>query len=289
MMTLTAAIRLMMGLFALVCSALPASLATGEPSPASEHVARYGAMPFDGQHLYPDGGVAMSAAWLSRPEERIMVLTFDDGPDDRDLQIVDLLQQHRATATFFYIGRKAKAMPTVVEAVRTGRHAIGYHSYRHQQMSWLSRADLVEDFRQGKAVMAALGVTVTWFRPPYGDFNDRVVRSAKEQGMETILWTIDSRDWAGIGAREMADNVIRQFQPGAILLFHSTRAASLQALPALLRAAEQAHYRFVSLDEWLQIVQAANCRMTGQFCSSSPLAGEAAAPAPSGAATTPAR
>ena len=78
--------------------------------------------------------------------------------------------------------------------------------------------------------------------------------------MDTILWTIDSRDWTGISASTMARNVIRQFHPGAVLLFHSTHAATLQAMPEIVEAAEKAHYRFVSLDEWRRIIQNASLR-----------------------------
>ncbi|MBF0096382.1 MAG: polysaccharide deacetylase family protein [Magnetococcales bacterium] len=236
------------------------------PSMESRFVAKAGAMPFNPRYLYPSSAETFSMDWLSLPEERIMVLTFDDGPDERDLAIVSLLDRQEIPAAFFYIGNKIKNMPHIVKEMSTTRHEMGYHSYRHQQLSWLSAKNLTADFHQGKDVMSKLGLAFTWFRPPYGDFNRRVVQEAKDQGMETILWTIDSRDWAGVAAPVMARNVIRRFHPGAVLLFHSTHANTLRALPEILQAATRERYRFVSLGEWRRTIQTASCRVSGRNC-----------------------
>ncbi len=269
-MTLLISIMRWMTLLALFCGLPSLSWAMGGPSEESRYVERHGAMPFKASYLNPGGDLTLSMDWLSRPEERIMALTFDDGPDPRDRAIAALLKQHHISATFFYIGSKAKAMPGMVREILADRHTIGYHSYRHSMMSGLSSARLAADFREGRAVMADLGVPLTWFRPPYGDFNPAVVQAARACGMETILWTIDSRDWAGIDGPAIAKNVIRRFHPGAILLFHSIHSATLQALPEVVAAAEKAHYRLVSLDEWRRIVKTAQCRVPGQSCATPP-------------------
>ncbi|MBF0459831.1 MAG: polysaccharide deacetylase family protein [Magnetococcales bacterium] len=236
------------------------SLAGSEPSAESQHVAKYGTMPFNARYLLPSGGVEMSVDWLTLPEERILVLTFDDGPDERDRQMAALLTRHAIPATFFYVASRVAAMPGMVGEMLAGHYTVGYHSNRHQKLSAFSPSRLTEEFQQGQAILAGQGVHPTWFRPPYGDFNDQVVKTAQEHGMETILWTIDSRDWAGVTAPTMARNVIRRFHPGAVLLFHSTRAATLQAMPAIVEAAAKANYRFVSLDEWRSILQRASRR-----------------------------
>ncbi|MBF0182825.1 MAG: polysaccharide deacetylase family protein [Magnetococcales bacterium] len=241
------------------------------PSAESRHVAKAGAMPFNPRYLYPSSAEQFSMDWLTLPEERIMALTFDDGPDERDLAIASLLDRQDIPAAFFYIGNKIKAMPHIVKEMSATRHELGYHSYRHQQLSWLSAKSLTADFRQGKEVFGQLGLSFTWFRPPYGDFNRRVVQEAKDQGMETILWTIDSRDWAGVPAQVMARNVIRRFHPGAVILFHSTHANTLRALPEILQAAVRERYRFVSLAEWRRTVQMAACRVQGRGCPPAPV------------------
>ncbi|MEO5378742.1 MAG: polysaccharide deacetylase family protein [Magnetococcus sp. DMHC-6] len=224
----------------------------------------------DARYLSPGGEVLLSVEGLTLPEERIMSITFDDGPEMRDLEIMALLKKHNILATFFYIGQKVKAMPEIVEKVLAEKNEIGYHSYQHQRLQWFSSSSLAEDFRQGRAVLNNLGVPLRWFRPPYGYFDSKVIQAAKDQGMETILWTIDSRDWTGISAQTMARNVIGQFHPGAVLLFHSTHPVTLQALPEVLAAAEKENYRFVALGEWRQTVLVANCRMSGKSCPTVP-------------------
>ncbi|MBF0163110.1 MAG: polysaccharide deacetylase family protein [Magnetococcales bacterium] len=248
----------------LIVSVLPLSVAHGKSEESAKSSTKYANVSFTPRFLYPGGEVVMSVDTLTLPEERIMALTFDDGPDDRDLEVAALLKKHDIPAAFFYIGRKVKQFPEVVKEVHANKHEIGYHSFRHQRVNWFSPESLSSDFRQGMDALTSLGVPVTLFRPPYGEFNDRLVHAAKDHGMETVLWTIDSRDWTGIAPEIMAKNVIRQFHPGAVLLFHSPHINTLRALPAVLAAAERENYRFVSLKDWRQTVLSANCRKAGR-------------------------
>ncbi|MBF0180904.1 MAG: polysaccharide deacetylase family protein [Magnetococcales bacterium] len=272
--------RRMAGLVILFCCLLPLSPVHGKTGDTGTAPAKYDTPSFTPHFLYPGGEVVLSVDALNLPEERVMAITFDDGPDEKDLEISALMRKHDIPATFFYIGNKIKAHPEVVKTVHANQHAIGYHSFRHQRLSGFSSAGLAEEMRQGKEALSALGVQPALFRPPYGDFNERVVHAAKDQGMETVLWTIDSRDWTGVSPANMAKNVIRQFHPGAVLLFHSQHAATLQALPTILEAAARENFRFVSLGDWRQIVLAANCRASGKgSCPSAPVVA-AAQPAP---------
>ncbi|MBF0627688.1 MAG: polysaccharide deacetylase family protein [Magnetococcales bacterium] len=239
---------------------------------ADKSPARYDTSQFTPHYLYPGGEVVLSVDALTRPEDRVMSITFDDGPDEKDLETISVLEKHGVPATFFYLGTKVKALPEIVKKVHERHHEIGYHSFRHNRLRWFSQTTLAEDFRQGKEALTNLGVPLSFFRPPYGDFTESMVRMAKDNGMETILWTIDSRDWTGIGAETMARNVIRHFHPGAVLLFHSQHAVTLRALPMVLEAAERENYRFVSLGDWRQTVLAANCRVLDQSpCPAAPI------------------
>lgn len=278
------AIRLL-ALFALLMGTASATpLATATPFRDTEPVGKRNTLPLDIHSLSPGGEFSLSTRWLSRPEERIMTLTFDDGPEELDLAIAALLKQYHVPATFFYLGQKVEARPEIVEELLSAGHEIGYHSYRHQRLSLFSPTRLSDDFRDGVAAFHNLGILLTWFRPPYGEFNEQVITTAKTAGMETILWSIDSRDWTGIDANTLADKVIRRFHPGAILLFHSTQPTVLQALPAVLEAAMQKNYRLVSLTNWRTIVQAANGRMEAKY--QEPVIPPVQAPAPA-PCTTP--
>ncbi|MBF0422616.1 MAG: polysaccharide deacetylase family protein [Magnetococcales bacterium] len=226
--------------------------------------------PATASYLLPGGDMSMSWAWLTLPEERIMALTFDDGPVERDLEIAALLKSMDVAGTFFFIGQKVEANPDIVKKIAATNNEIGYHSYRHQKLSWISPGDLKDDFRQGKAAFAKMGVSLTWFRPPYGLFNGKVVKTAKDNGMETILWTIDPKDWTGIGPEQIAERVEHQFHPGAVLLFHSNHAATLHALPAIIESAKSKGYHLVALGDWKRTVQAAHCRKDKRFCPSVP-------------------
>ncbi|MBF0417724.1 MAG: polysaccharide deacetylase family protein [Magnetococcales bacterium] len=267
--TLAQPLALIWFLFVFASPLLPAY---GKSEESPKTTPKHANVSFTPRFLYPGGEVVMSVDTLTLPEERVMALTFDDGPDERDLEITALLKKHDIPAAFFYIGRKIKQFPEVVKEVHASKYEIGYHSFRHQRVNWFSQENQTSDFRQGMEALTSLGVSPTLFRPPYGEFNDRLVHTAKENGMETVLWTIDSRDWTGIAPETMAKNVIRQFHPGAVLLFHSPHINTLRALPLVLAAAERENYRFVSLGDWRQTVRAANCRKEGRLpCPSTPV------------------
>ncbi|MBF0144894.1 MAG: polysaccharide deacetylase family protein [Magnetococcales bacterium] len=218
-------------------------------------------------YLSPGGEFHISWSWLSLPEDRIMALTFDDGPVERDLEISALLQHNDIEATFFFIGQKVEQSPGIVKKVSAAHHEIGYHSYRHQKLSWIPAVDLKEDFRLGKSALAELGIVPNWFRPPYGLFNAKVIKTARSEGLETILWTIDPKDWTGVSPRTITKRVVAMFHPGAVLLFHSNHSATLQALPQIIEAARAGNYRLVSLSEWHRTIQAAHCRHDKSYCS----------------------
>ncbi|MBF0109979.1 MAG: polysaccharide deacetylase family protein [Magnetococcales bacterium] len=230
-------------------------------------VAKVSQAPSRSSYLSPGGEVRISWDALSLPEERVMALTFDDGPVERDLEISALLKNNHIQATFFFIGNKVEQSSAIVRKVHAGNHEIGYHSYRHQKLSWISPLDLKEDFRLGRKALSELGVTPIWFRPPYGLYNARVIKTARNEGMETILWTIDPKDWTGISAETIAKRVIRMFHPGAVLLFHSNHSATLQALPAIIDAARSQDYRLVSLTEWRRTIESAHCRKYQRHCT----------------------
>jgi peptidoglycan/xylan/chitin deacetylase (PgdA/CDA1 family) len=198
------------------------------------------------------------ALGVVRPDTRIfgdavvsvpsgVALTFDDGPDPvHTPRVLDILDAHKALATFFMIGRKMEAYPEVVREVRARGHAVGAHGYSHDRLyalrspPWLRRdAD-----REESVWTSVLDTTPVLFRPPIGLMNPRIARLADERDRLVVAWTVRPRD--GL-ARTTADQVVARVVPklrkGAIVLLHDAaedggRApTAVEALPAILDAA----------------------------------------------------
>ncbi len=193
----------------------------------------------------------------AKTEERIVALTFDDGPHPRYTQaILDLLGEYGAKATFFVIGKNLEYYGDAAKrAVREG-HEIGNHTYSHPTLPSLSRKALEEELlRNEEVIEEVLGVLPTVFRPPEGSCTAAVVEVAKKHGSPLVLWSIDTRDWAGVNTKKIVSEVLGKVRPGSIILFHDYTVGNCHTVDALKEILPQlcaAGYRFVTVSELLR-------------------------------------
>jgi peptidoglycan/xylan/chitin deacetylase (PgdA/CDA1 family) len=198
----------------------------------------------------------------SGPQDaRGVALTFDDGPDPRSTPaILEQLQRAGARATFFVIGRKVEAHPELVKAIVEGGHALGLHGYAHERLfSFRSpryiRADLE---RCLELVHELVGERPRLFRAPIGHISPAMARVARELDLQVIGWSVRGVDgWSGAKPDVVAGRVVSRIRDGAIVLLHDAAErgdfvpASVEALPAILEAADRRQLSFVRVDSWL--------------------------------------
>jgi peptidoglycan/xylan/chitin deacetylase (PgdA/CDA1 family) len=192
---------------------------------------------------------------LERLEGAGVALTFDDGPDrDATPAVLEALRAAAAPATFFLVGEQVEAHPELAAEVAAGGHVVGLHGYRHVEHDEL--ADPRADLERGAAVLAAAtGRSPALFRPPYGRFSAASYAACRELGLSPVYWSGWGCDWEPIPAARIADLVIRDIAPGAIVLLHdSARYAyrdsalpTAEALPAVVEATATAGLELVSL------------------------------------------
>ncbi|BAI76752.1 polysaccharide deacetylase (plasmid) [Azospirillum sp. B510] len=226
--------------------ALPVSALAGQRSYAATH----GAAPFVTRHLIPGSDLDLAQVDLTLPSARVVALTIDDGPDANDPRILDILRAHGAKATFFYIGAKIPEHREIARLVATSGNEVGSHTQTHPMTTDLKPAEREWNLAQAEQALASVGVTAAWFRPPYGDVDDALAALARHHGMATVLWTADSQDWKDTGPDVIRRRITERLVPGAIVLMHSTKAASVAALPAILEEGGRRGLRFVTLSEW---------------------------------------
>ncbi len=211
--------------------------------------------PFYTAHVYPGSPITLSEKALRAHGEMVIALTFDDGPDPtNDTEILRLLAQYHAVATFFVIGNKAVNHLDLLKTMVSAGCEIGNHSWSHPMLTRLNADAQAAEMRQTNEVLAGAGIKVNWLRPPYGDYDRQTRAIATAESMETILWSIDPSDWKSPPAETIAKRITRDLAPGAVVLMHSIRAHSVEALPRILDFAAENHYRFVTLSEWKQIM-----------------------------------
>lgn len=229
---------------------LAALLLASSPLRADEvgWVATHGRAGFITAQLYPGAAITLAPQHLAAP---IVALTFDDGPHGaNDPVILEILRQHKAAATFFLIGRNAAHHPDLVRAMVAAGHEVGNHTHDHIRLSQHTAAEQAATIAQANAALALGGAQPRWFRPPFGSLDADTVAIARAQGLETMLWTVDSKDYRNIPAAAVEERVIAGLTPGAVVLMHSNHHNTVEALPNILARGEALGYRFVTLTEW---------------------------------------
>jgi peptidoglycan/xylan/chitin deacetylase (PgdA/CDA1 family)/sulfur carrier protein ThiS len=169
-----------------------------------------------------------------------VALTFDDGPWPHITeQILTILTQRQAPATFFTVGRQVQRDPDLVRQELTAGMAVGSHSYSHPQpFDRLPAARIRDEITRGRRSLQPLGIHPVGFRPPGGATSPAVAAAAQEFGDRTVLWSVDPADWQpGVTANQLAQRVLAAARPGAIVLLHDgggDRSATVAALPAII-------------------------------------------------------
>lgn len=240
--------------------ALPALRSVSAAEKARSEAASHGAAPFTVADLIPGAPLDLSAVDPNHPAARVIALTIDDGPDPNDLHILDTLRRHGAKATFFYIGHKLAEHRAIAERVAASGNEVGNHTQNHPMMTDVPAATRFRNLAEADAELARIGVRPAWFRPPYGDFDAAVEHEARLRGLQTVLWTVDSKDWKGLDAATIRRRVVERLAPGAVVLMHSTRPASVHALPDIIEAGTRQGFRFVTMTEWEQAMLTASLR-----------------------------
>ncbi|MCW2242090.1 polysaccharide deacetylase family protein [Azospirillum canadense] len=250
--------RFVLGAPVALLAARPACAATKHRSYAATH----GTAPFATEHLLPGDTLDLTTVDRANPAARVIALTIDDGPDPNDLRILELLRQRNAKATFFCISGKLSAHRDVASHVAASGNEVGCHTHDHPMMTDIPPAAQLRNLETAMEEFGNIGVRPTWFRPPYGDFDETVVREAHDCGMQTVLWTIDSQDWKGLSAGAIHQRVMERLRPGAVILMHSTKPESVRALPTIVDEGMRQGFRFVTMTEWRKAMQACAVPLT---------------------------
>lgn len=184
-------------------------------------------------------------------DEKVIALTFDAAwGADKTQGIIDIMQEHDAKGTFFLVGFWIDKYEEETKAVAKAGFEIGNHSRNHLNMPKLSTDEMMEEIKYvNDRIEALTGKTPTYFRAPFGDYNDRLMTALEEMNMVGVQWSIDSLDWKGLSAKEICDRVLPKAKSGDIVLFHNNSDHVLDALPTILASLKAKGFRFVSLSE----------------------------------------
>jgi len=189
---------------------------------------------------------------------KIVALTLDDGPTpELTAEVLSILRQHGARATFFVTGSELERNLDLGRAIVRDGHALGNHSYSHTRMLGRSLGFIADELEKTDRLIRAAGHTgPIYFRPPYGKKLVALPYYLHQTGRTSILWDIEPEsDPAAASPEQMAAHVLARVQPGSIILLHvmyPSRETSRRALPDILVGLQARGYEIVPVSELLR-------------------------------------
>ena len=186
----------------------------------------------------------------SEAADRVVALTFDDGPHpELTPKLLDMLEREQVPATFFVIGSCAARSPDIVRRAFGAGHEIGNHTWSHPVLTRVPLAQAAEEISRTDALLNDLtGDVPNTLRPPYGAMNEGLSELALPRPL--MLWDVDTLDWKtrNTPAVERAATT----SDGGIVLMHDIHPTTVEAVPAVIRNFKSRGYRFVTISHYVK-------------------------------------
>ena len=188
-------------------------------------------------------------------DSKVCSLTFDAAWGNEDTQqLIDILGKYNIKATFFVVGEWVDKYPESVKALHDAGHEIMNHSDNHPYFTKLSAEQIKTQLNTCNEKIAAItGVTPILFRPPYGDYNNRLIVTARSLGYTPIQWSVDSLDWKNRGRDDLVRRATENVQSGDIVLFHNDSDFIVDALPLVLESYREKGLTVVPVSRLLRL------------------------------------
>lgn len=197
-------------------------------------------------------------------DDKVIALTFDDGPwKDTTAEILDVLKENDAHATFFTIGKQIADHSDVVKRAHDEGHEICTHTWDHAagsgqgvNLTYMTADEQIQEAQKGfQAIKDVVGEDPRRImRAPGGNFKGDIVWTLQPYIDAEIGWNVDTEDWRRRGADTIASRIMKA-KPGSVILMHDgggDRSQTVEALKKALPQLKQEGYRFVTISELLQ-------------------------------------
>jgi len=187
-------------------------------------------------------------------------LTFDDGPSEDTLQILDILKKYNIRATFFVVGKNIEKYPEIFQRMVKEGHTIGNHSYSHPYMFLKSSATISKQIENTEEIVRKFSDKEMFLlRTPYGVENPWVFSQAKKHGYTIVKWSVSGGDWRTSSTDKIVKKIVNNAHNGSIINLHDARRlkknshcqSTINAVAKIINALEERGYQFVMVPELL--------------------------------------
>ncbi len=219
------------------CATQVSDVAAPTPEPASSGPAGPSASPTHKKYSVP-------FRWSPKTDRKVIYLTFDDGPSQYTPEVLKILQENGARATFFQIGRNVPSDPTIEKQIIEQGSAIGNHTWDHSALGKLTAEQQAQQLTSTRDQIGAYQGPC--MRAPYGSMNNKTRPTAASLGMTPVLWSLDTFDWQGKSEASI-EATLAKAKSGDVVLMHDgggNRAPTVAAVRAALPKLKQQGYVF---------------------------------------------
>ena len=184
-------------------------------------------------------------------QEKKVSLTLNCAWNDSDIDsILQTLKENNCKVTFFMVGNWVQKHPEAAKKVKEAGHEIGTHSNTHPHVNQLSYEQNVLEIEQSvKIIKETTGADVKLYRPPYGEYNDTVIKSANETGYFPIQWSLDTLDYTNLTGEQMWDRLKDKLSSGDIILMHNGAKHTADSLDMIIKNIKSKGYEIVPVSE----------------------------------------
>lgn len=201
-------------------------------------------------------GLVATNAKTARP--KLIALTFDDGPYPMFTPLLlDELERLHVPATFFLIGRDAEQWPEITRRIKADGNEIADHTYSHPNLDQETPAQVRDEVLRGRDTLWSIAQDPAerdLMRPPHGRYTQATLRAVQGIGYQVVLWTDDSGDWRTLTPAQIERDMLVHASAPDMVLLHSGKLATIEALPTVVARFRAAGYEFVTAGELLRRV-----------------------------------
>lgn len=187
---------------------------------------------------------------VDTPEKKVAISFDATWGAEETPKILNTLDKYKIKSTFFLVNIWLKKYPDVAKKIAGKGHEIGMHSTTHPHFTKLSEEEMKQELQDNhQLILTTTNYNAKLFRPPYGDYDNRVVSVVNGLGYKAIQWDVDSLDWKDLSASVIYERVLKRVKPGSIVLFHNNGKHTAEAIESIIAELQKQGYKIVPVSQ----------------------------------------
>jgi len=184
-----------------------------------------------------------------------VALSFDDGPVENTLKILDILDKHDVKAAFFCIGKKIEQHPEIFKEIIKRGHVVGNHSFSHtRKMGFLSSSKIISEIERCNEIAEKIGgVKMKLFRPPFGIINPKTKKALQKTGHQVMGWNVRPYDAITKSPDKIINRITQDLHKGDLIILHDNMPNTASILEQLLVILNRRNFGTVRPDKLFDI------------------------------------